>query len=64
MSYEVFTKYRKVRSTLTSEKGPDRTKKVKTFCLVGGQTNKKQDDSLQRISREAQKLEILLKALV
>lgn len=60
----MLTKYRKVRSTLTNENGPNRTKKVKTCCLVGGQTNKKQDDSLQRIPRETQKLEILLKALV
>lgn len=63
-SYEMLTKYRKLRSTLTNEKGPNRRKKVKTCCLEGAEMNKKQDDSLQTIPRESQKLEILLKTLV
>lgn len=48
---EMLTKFWKVETTLTNEKGLSRTKKAKACFPVGGETNKKQDDSFQRTPR-------------
>lgn len=59
---ERLTKFRKGENTLTNKKGLNRTKKAKTCLPVGRETNKNQDDSVQRTPRKSQKLKVPLKA--